>query len=249
MLARFHAASPLTRIVPTQGAAVALTKDGRLVHLVPADYVPWTQPVAQAVGVAVQRAKEDFASARPEVWITGDASDAHEQGAGRARLEDRGAEAGAGERPREIRRQIMRRSLFLVPVSAGRGLRWGERPRTLRAARHALEARQPAHAAGLVSTVDPNRYTLEFQEAFRVRAQADCNVCTGSYRTATSIQITIGPLSCTRAFCGSDSRGDEYAALLNTTELYALEGDTLILVLQRRHPALPAVEVSRPYGR
>jgi len=74
MLARFHAASPLTRIVPAQGAAVALTKDGRLVHLVPADYVPWTQPVAQAVGVAVQRAKEDFATAKPEVWITGDAS-------------------------------------------------------------------------------------------------------------------------------------------------------------------------------
>src|SRR4029079_10656004 len=38
MLARFHAASPLTRLVPAQGAALALTKDGRLVHLVPADY-------------------------------------------------------------------------------------------------------------------------------------------------------------------------------------------------------------------
>ncbi|HET6897620.1 MAG TPA: hypothetical protein VFK70_04705 [Vicinamibacteria bacterium] len=74
MLARFHATSPLARLVPTQAAAVALTKDGRLVHLVPADYVAWTQPVAQAVGVAVQRAKEDFASARPEVWITGGAS-------------------------------------------------------------------------------------------------------------------------------------------------------------------------------
>jgi heat shock protein HslJ len=83
--------------------------------------------------------------------------------------------------------------------------------------------------AGLVSTVDPNRYTIEFQEGFRVRAQADCNVCTGSYRTATSIQITIGPLACTRAFCGAGSRGDQYAALLNTTELYALEGETLVL--------------------
>jgi hypothetical protein len=75
MLARFHATSPLARVVPTQAAAVALTKDGRLVHLVPADYVAWTQPVAQAFGGGVQRAKEDFASARPEVWITGGASD------------------------------------------------------------------------------------------------------------------------------------------------------------------------------
>ena len=41
----------------------------------PADYVPWTSEVAQAVDGAVQRAKEDFASARLEVWITGDASD------------------------------------------------------------------------------------------------------------------------------------------------------------------------------
>jgi heat shock protein HslJ len=84
--------------------------------------------------------------------------------------------------------------------------------------------------AGLVSTVDPNRYTIEFQEAFRVRAQADCNVCIGSYRTATSIEITIGPLACTKSFCGASSRGEEYTALLNTTELYALEGDTLVLV-------------------
>jgi hypothetical protein len=31
--------------------------------------------VAQAVDTAVARAKEDFPAARPEVWITGDASE------------------------------------------------------------------------------------------------------------------------------------------------------------------------------
>jgi hypothetical protein len=75
MLARFHKESPLVKIVPAQAAAVALTRDGRLVHLVPADYVPWTQPVAQAVDTASARAKQDFASAKPEVWITGEASE------------------------------------------------------------------------------------------------------------------------------------------------------------------------------
>ena len=76
MLARFHRTKgALARLVPANGAALALTKDGRLVHLVPADYVPWTSQVAQAVDGAVQRAKEDFPSARLEAWLTGDASD------------------------------------------------------------------------------------------------------------------------------------------------------------------------------
>jgi len=75
MLERFHRTqAPLTRIVPAQAAAVALTKDGRLVHLVPADFVPWTQQVAQAVDTAAQRAKQEFGTARPELWITGEAS-------------------------------------------------------------------------------------------------------------------------------------------------------------------------------
>lgn len=75
MLERFHRTqAPLARIVPAQAAAIALTKDGRLVHLLPADYVAFTQPVAQAVDGAARRAKEDFASAKPEVWITGEAS-------------------------------------------------------------------------------------------------------------------------------------------------------------------------------
>lgn len=76
MLERFHRTKgALARLVPANGAAVALTKDGRLVHLVPADHIPWTSEVAQAVDGAVQRAKEDFPSARLEAWITGDASD------------------------------------------------------------------------------------------------------------------------------------------------------------------------------
>ncbi|HEV7500234.1 MAG TPA: META domain-containing protein [Vicinamibacteria bacterium] len=123
----------------------------------------------------------------------------------------------------------MRRSLYLVPVllAAACGGESVHGPSALPGSAWKLDSLRSA--AGLVSPVDPSRYTLEFQEAFRVRAQADCNVCTGSYRTATSIQITIGPLACTRAFCGSGSRGDEYVTLLNTTKLYALEGDTLVL--------------------
>jgi hypothetical protein len=75
MLERFHRTqAPLVRLVSARAAAVALTKDGRLVHLVPVDYVPWTSDVAAAVDTAVKRAKEDFGSARTELWITGEAS-------------------------------------------------------------------------------------------------------------------------------------------------------------------------------
>ena len=61
-------------------------------------------------------------------------------------------------------------------------------------------------------------------------AQADCNVCTGSYDTRGSIVITIGPLACSRVACAPDSRGNEYVALLNSAKLFAQEGETLVLV-------------------
>jgi hypothetical protein len=75
MLARFHATSPLALLVPAQAAAVALTKDGRPRPPGAGRLRGLDAAVAQGVGVAVQRAKEDFASARPEVWITGGASE------------------------------------------------------------------------------------------------------------------------------------------------------------------------------
>ena len=129
-----------------------------------------------------------------------------------------------GRRPLARRRFLLLAPVLLAAACGGDSLTG---PAALPGTQWKLDSLRSA--AGLVSTVDPNRYTLEFQEAFRVRAQADCNVCTGNYRTATSIQITIGPLACTRVACGAGSRGGEYTNLLNTTKLYALEGDTLVL--------------------
>jgi heat shock protein HslJ len=83
---------------------------------------------------------------------------------------------------------------------------------------------------GITTTVNPDRYTLEFLDEGRISARADCNVCTGSYDTRGSIVITIGPLACTRALCAPDSRGNEYVALLNTSKLFAQEGETLVLL-------------------
>jgi hypothetical protein len=248
---RFHAASPLTRLVPAQGAAVALTKDGRLVHLVPADYIPWTQPVAQAVGVAVQRAKEDFATARAGGLDHGRRQRAHEQGAGRARLEDRGGEAGAGEtRSRKSGGKVMERTIQVAArlqaaaSCSSRPSCW-PRPAAERASTDPPRCRARAWKldslrsdAGLATTVDPSRYTLEFQEAFRVRAQADCNVCTGSYRTARPSSSRSDRWPARDALCGSGSRGDEYVALLNTTSSTRWRATPWILSVERRHPCL-----------
>lgn len=129
-----------------------------------------------------------------------------------------------GRRPLARRRALLLAPLLLAAACGGESVHG---PSALPGSQWKLDSLRSA--AGLVSTVDPNRYTLEFQEAFRVRAKADCNVCTGTYRTATSIQLTIGPLACTRVACAADSRGNEYVTLLNTTKLYALEGDTLVL--------------------
>ena len=125
-----------------------------------------------------------------------------------------------------MRRRLLLASALLMAAGCGGDDVTG--PSALTGTRWKLDSlRTPT---GIVSTVNPDRYTIEFQDDGRVSAQADCNVCTGSYRAVGAILITIGPLSCTRAFCGSGSRGDEYVALLGNTKLYAKEGDTLVLV-------------------
>jgi len=84
-------------------------------------------------------------------------------------------------------------------------------------------------AAGVATTVDPERYTLQFTETLRVAARADCNVCNGPY-TVASIGITIGPLACSRQACAPGSRGNDYVTLLQSAKLYSVEGEALILV-------------------
>ena len=124
----------------------------------------------------------------------------------------------------------MRRGLLLAPVLLLAAACSGDNPigpSVLIGTRWKLDSLRTAE--GIVSTVNPERYTVEFLDGGRVRAQADCNVCNGSYKAA-SIVITIGPLACTRVFCGADSRGDEYAAILSNSKLYSHEGTTLILV-------------------
>ena len=51
---------------------------------------------------------------------------------------------------------------------------------------------------------DQSRYWIEFLDETRLSARADCNRCTGGY-SLSGTTVSIGPLACTRAFCGETS--------------------------------------------
>jgi len=80
----------------------------------------------------------------------------------------------------------------------------------------------------IVAISNPERYTVEFTDDGRVSIGADCNRCNGAYE-ANGSQLSIGPLGCTRAFCGPDSFFDEYVAALESASSFARRGNELAI--------------------
>ncbi len=80
----------------------------------------------------------------------------------------------------------------------------------------------------IVAITNPERYTVEFTDEGRANIQADCNRCNGAYEARGS-QLTMGPLACTRAFCGPDSFFDEYVAALGSASSFARNGNELVI--------------------
>lgn len=80
----------------------------------------------------------------------------------------------------------------------------------------------------IIAVESPDRYTLAFAGDTRVSVTADCNVCTGGVAFATG-SLRIGPLACTRAFCGPASRDTLFLQALDEARRYAVSGDTLTL--------------------
>jgi heat shock protein HslJ len=79
-----------------------------------------------------------------------------------------------------------------------------------------------------VTIPNPERYTVEFTDDGRVNIRADCNRCSGTYE-ANGNQLTIGPLGCTRAFCGPGSFFDEYVAALQSASSFTRRGNELVI--------------------
>jgi len=75
MYAAYHAqVGKLERMVSLVGIAAARTADGKLVVLLPLDYVAWTASVASTVGTITAEAAKFDAAAPRELWLGGGVS-------------------------------------------------------------------------------------------------------------------------------------------------------------------------------
>lgn len=79
MLARFHEAESVTALLPDSRGAVAKTKDGRAVVLLPVDWVGWTQPYDKALGEVTQRSKSELKATALELRTSATLSAAAKQ--------------------------------------------------------------------------------------------------------------------------------------------------------------------------
>lgn len=84
--------------------------------------------------------------------------------------------------------------------------------------------------AGQTMVPNPEAYTIAFLDDGLVAIQADCNMVRGGYGTtdgASGVVINLGPS--TRAFCGDESRDQQFLALLAEVQGAELTADGLLL--------------------
>jgi heat shock protein HslJ len=74
----------------------------------------------------------------------------------------------------------------------------------------------------------PERFTLLFTDDQRAVVRADCNTCTGQYELGGP-NLQLGPLACTRAFCGADSPDTSFLNALAAEVSVSRNGRTLTL--------------------
>lgn len=76
---------------------------------------------------------------------------------------------------------------------------------------------------------DPSKYTLEFLEDGRVGVKSDCNTCGGPYSLSGS-SIEIGPVVCTKAFCGDTSRDGAFTRALDKARTASVDDNELTIM-------------------
>ena len=80
-----------------------------------------------------------------------------------------------------------------------------------------------------VTVASPDRYTLAFNEDKRLGVRSDCNQCGGTYELKDG-DFTVGPLACTKAFCGEQSLDSDYSSILS--EAHTLETNDGALIVR-----------------
>src|SRR4029453_1030397 len=69
MLQQLHAQSPVEAILEDSRAVVAKTKDGRALALLPGDYLPWTERLANGAKEIGERTEKELGAKTREIWV------------------------------------------------------------------------------------------------------------------------------------------------------------------------------------
>jgi heat shock protein HslJ len=86
--------------------------------------------------------------------------------------------------------------------------------------------------------IDRMFYVL-FNEDLTFQMQVDCNTCSGTYSTGAGHSIRFShQMVCTDAFCGDDSKDDEFHAALDSVSKYDVNGDRLRLYFNNEQSQL-----------
>ena len=90
-----------------------------------------------------------------------------------------------------------------------------------------LMSLQTGSSAPVVITT-PSRYTAQFGDDGRVSVKSDCNSCGGSYSLNGS-NLTVGPLACTKVFCGDTSLDSQFSGALDGTASVSVDSNELVI--------------------
>ncbi len=74
MLEKLHAQSPVEAILTDTRVMVAKTKDGRAIALLPGDYMPWTEKLADGAKELGERSRKELGAPSAEIWLPGEVS-------------------------------------------------------------------------------------------------------------------------------------------------------------------------------
>ena len=86
-----------------------------------------------------------------------------------------------------------------------------------------------AYADGTSATIaDPDAFTVLFASDERLHAQADCNVCNGSFASEDA-SIAVRLLACTKAYCSSAPLDTDYTSALQAATTIAARDGKLLL--------------------
>ncbi len=85
------------------------------------------------------------------------------------------------------------------------------------------------YSAQNVVPIEETFYIL-FNEDLTFQMQVDCNSCTGTYVLGANNSLTFADqMACTDAYCGDDSKDNEFHAAIDTVSRYDVDGNRLRL--------------------